>query len=227
MESQTRGGGGGGGESSNPSQDSNRFEGVVNLLSTVCLELCKFNNRNSSQITSPAPGLASRQPHGASPANSATCQQVTLDRDHLLEPALSQPRKRRRLDSCGNPNIDLHLPLEDLVDASSNLPPPGLLEDIVNVYFTKIQPWIPVLHETRFRARLHDAEQLPTLVVIIHAMVVAAIRLSRPQTHGLSSQETETRVQRSRSIVVLNAMDNLSVENLQALIIIAFDDVRI
>lgn len=225
METQTRGGDGGG--SSSASQNGNRFDGVVNLLSTVCLELCKPNNRNASQATSPAPSLASRQPHGTFATNSAACQQETLDPDHSLEPVLSQPRKRRRLDSCGNPNIDLHLPLEDLVDASSNLPPAELLEDIVNVYFTKIQPWIPVLHETLFRARMHDADQLPALVVIIHAMVVAAIRFAQPETHGLSFQDIECWAKRSRSIVVLTAMDSLSVENLQALIIIAFDDVRV
>ena len=56
-------------------------------------------------------------------------------------------------------------------------------------------------------------------------MVVAAIRFARPEAHGLSAADIESRTTRSRSIVVLTAMDSLSVENLQALIIIAFNDV--
>lgn len=137
----------------------------------------------------------------------------------------AQPRKRRRIDSCGNPKIELALPLEDLYDATSSLPPPELLEDIVTAYFNNIQPWIPILHETRFRARIHDQEQRNRLVIVIHAIVVAAIRFAHPETHGLSATDVELQTRKSRSIVVLNAMDSLSVENLQALIIIAFDDV--
>ncbi|KAJ0384404.1 hypothetical protein COL922a_008459 [Colletotrichum nupharicola] len=58
-------------------------------------------------------------------------------------------------------------------------------------------------------------------------MVVGALRfVDNPETR-LSAQEVERRTSRSRSIVVLNAMDHLSVENLQALIIIAFCDSQI
>lgn len=62
-------------------------------------------------------------------------------------------------------------------------------------------------------------------MIVIHAIVVAAIRFAHPETHGLSATDVESQTRKSRSIVVLNAMDSLSVENLQALIIIAFDDV--
>lgn len=108
---------------------------------------------------------------------------------------------------------------------AASLPPPELLEDVVNVYFTVIQPWVPILHETRFRTRLNDPDQRPSLLVIIHAMVVCTIRFTQPETHGLGSEQVEVMAKRSRSIVVLKAMDSLAVENLQALIMIAFNDV--
>lgn len=137
-----------------------------------------------------------------------------------------RPRKRRRLDSCGNPQLEIQLPLEDLTDAASNLPPPDLLEDVVGSYFTYIQPWIPILHETYFRARIHDTEQRPNLTVVLHAIVVAAIRFVQPEGQAFSSHDLESWAKKSRSIVLLTAMNGLSVENLQALIIIAYDDVR-
>jgi hypothetical protein len=65
------------------------------------------------------------------------------------------------------------------------------------------------------------------LVIVIHAIIVAAIRFAHPEAHGLSTTDVESQTRKSRSIVVLNAMDSLSVEHLQALTIIAFDDVSI
>jgi hypothetical protein len=135
------------------------------------------------------------------------------------------PRKRRRVDSCGNPNIELSLPLEDLLNLSANLPAPDVLEEVVNVYFNNIQPWIPILHETQFRKRIHDPSQRPRLIVILHAMIVAALRLVGRPSVSLTAQEIQARTLKSRNIVVLTAMDELAVENLQALVIVAFTDV--
>lgn len=203
--------------------EHSRLDGVVNLLSTVCMELCKFNNQNNRTSDGTVSERMAR-PNHTPRASTASVRSPT---DDPYDTYSTQPRKRRRVDSCGNPNIELQLPLEDLLDASSCLPAPDLLENTVDAYFNKIQPWIPILHETRFRSRMLDPDQRPHLIVIIHAMVVAAIRFARHEAHGLSAADVEAKVKRSRSIVVLNAMDSLSVENLQALIIIAFDDVSL
>jgi hypothetical protein len=136
-----------------------------------------------------------------------------------------QPRKRRRVDSCGNPNIELASQLGELGSTTSQLPPPELLEEVINAYFILVQPWIPILHETRFRSRFYNHEQLPCLTVLLHAIVVAAIRFVDTDSEKLSEKETETWISKSRSIVLLSGMDGMSVENLQALSIIAFTDV--
>lgn len=204
--------------------------GVFRLLSTLCVELCKHNNSLKQVQTSDGPSGASpsdihrvfaRPAAIASPTGSIAWQQSQYSSNHDPSPP-SQSRKRRRLDSCGNLSIELQFPGED---ASSSLPPPDLLEDIVNVYFAAIQPWLPILHETRFRARMRDPEQLPSLLVVVHAMVVCAIRFANPDAHGLSLDQVEAMAKRSRSTVVLTGMDSLAVENLQALIMIAFNDV--
>lgn len=202
------------GEYMPPSPKHGRLDDVVNVLSTVCVELCKFNNRNNrTEKESSMERFHRDSPHS--------------ERDGQPESPLGYHcRKRRRVDTCGNPNIELQLPLEDLKTTSS-LPAPELLEDIVDTYFERIHPWIPIIHETRFRRRMLDPDQRSSLVVILHAMVVAAIRFKySDDTSSTNSQaEAEAKAKTSRSIVVLTAMDDLSVENLQALIIIAFDDV--
>lgn len=197
-----------------PSPENGRLDGVVNLLSTVCLELCKFNSRNTrTTIDSSSERIYQHSPGSEGDGS-------------LASPIAHQTRKRRRVDTCGNPNIELQLPLGDL-EATSSLPAPEVLEEVVDTYFERVHPWIPIIHETRFRRRMHDPDQRGSLVVILHAIVVAAIRF-RSSSNSIASQvETESRARRSRSIVVLTAMDNLSVENLQALTIIAFDDVSL
>lgn len=139
----------------------------------------------------------------------------------------ARSRKRRRVDSCGNPNIELASQLGHLANDSTKLPPPEILEEILDAYFNVIQPWIPIVHETRFRRRLDDDEQRPELIVILHAMVVAAARFIDCEAARLTSQEIELWMSRSRSIVRLSAMEGLSVENLQALTIIVFHDVSL
>ncbi|CCF41954.1 hypothetical protein CH063_12076, partial [Colletotrichum higginsianum] len=199
-------------------------QNVVGILSLLARELHKLNSKNrlNSQAGTPEGGAD----HAVlSPATSSSSRRHTVDGIEVVAHPHNQPRKRRRVDSCGNPNIDLAYPLEDLENITTSLPPPDLLEDVINVYFNIIQPWIPILHETQFRRRVHDPEQLPRLVVVLHAMVVAALRyVDSPETRP-SAQEVERRALRSRNIVILNAMDQLSVENLQALVILAFNDI--
>lgn len=209
-------------ESSNISVESHN---VVGILSLLARELHKLNSKTrlGSQVATPD-GVVDHAVF--SPTTSSSSRRHTIDGLEIVSHPHNQPRKRRRVDSCGNPNLDLASPLEDLENITTSLPPPDLLEDIINIYFNVIQPWIPIFHETQFRRRVHDPEQLPRLVVVLHAMVVAALRfVDNPEIrHSIS--EIERRTLRSRNIVILNAMDHLSVENLQALVILAFNDVR-
>lgn len=129
------------------------------------------------------------------------------------------------MDSCGNPNIELASQLVELATDSTKLPPPDPLEAIIDAYFGVIQPWIPIVHETYFRRRLDDDEQRPHLIVLLHAMVVAAARFADDANQSVSAREIDTWTSRSRRMVKLSAMEGLSVENLQALIIIVYHDV--
>lgn len=100
------------------------------------------------------------------------------------------------------------------------LPPPHALHMILEAYFVCIHPWIPMIHETRFRNRLSDQRERPKLDVVLHAMVLAASRFARDQQHAIVPRPDQL-----RSWVISTAMDCMSVESLQAMIILSFTDV--
>jgi hypothetical protein len=102
------------------------------------------------------------------------------------------------------------------------LPDEDLLRDLVESYFRNIHPWIPMLHVRNFEKRMIDPEDRPTVINILHAIVAATVKFSTDDR--LASRKTRdglTRLCRER--VILTSMEEFSVENLQALIIIAFD----
>ncbi|PVH87770.1 hypothetical protein DL98DRAFT_556635 [Cadophora sp. DSE1049] len=106
------------------------------------------------------------------------------------------------------------------VDASSM----NLLQSVVNSYFSQFHPWIPMIHESTFRQKLSAQSYQADLEVILRAMIVAVVRFAH-----ISEYVTEKKIfeitKACRDWVVLYAMNSLSVENLQALTMIAFDDI--
>jgi hypothetical protein len=140
--------------------------------------------------------------------------------DLTLPHEQSQSRKRRRTDVNGN--FDTGLPSQL---GEPTLPTGDLLHAIVRAYFSFIQPWIPILHEDQFRRQLYDGTQLDRIKLLLHAIVVAAIRYVNQDIADLTPEETELWTENSRRTVITLAMNSLTVESLQALTIIAFSDV--
>jgi hypothetical protein len=101
------------------------------------------------------------------------------------------------------------------------LPPFEALESYTNTYFTHVHPWIPMLNQDRFRQRVQDPSELPKLKVILQALVMIASRYL-PQELGLNEIWP---VEKIREWVILRSMESNTLEGLQALIIIAFNDV--
>ncbi|KAI1025531.1 hypothetical protein LB503_006650 [Fusarium chuoi] len=195
-----------------PSSESSQ---IIGAFSSLIQELRGLVHNSAGSLPLPPAQSSTAQAQHATPGS------VALSSPNDVQ---HQPRKRRRVDSCGNPNIELVSQLNELGSTSSQLPPAELLEEVINAYFILVQPWIPILHETRFRGRFYSHEQLPCLIVLLHAIVVAAIRFVDTDNGKISEKEIGTWTSRSRSIVLLSAMDGMSVENLQALSIIAFTD---
>ncbi|KAH7031494.1 fungal-specific transcription factor domain-containing protein [Microdochium trichocladiopsis] len=136
-----------------------------------------------------------------------------------------QPRKRQRLDNYGTLDIDILQSLEALRETVPALPASEVMRDVATAYFNLIQPWIPILHKTGFWRQLHDPDRQAAMVPVLHAMVVAALRLVDNIDRRIPAPERNAMIEASRNAVMLEAMNNLSVENLQALSIIAFTDI--
>lgn len=116
--------------------------------------------------------------------------------------------------------------VSDHTETLSALPSQGLLDAVIDTYFSKIHPWVPILHEMRFRARLDDQQERQRYGVVLNALVAITLKHVKFDEHGVSKEDAMRQVRRSRNVVMLAGMDSLSVENLQALVLIAFDHVR-
>ncbi|KAJ0373567.1 hypothetical protein COL922a_014268, partial [Colletotrichum nupharicola] len=141
-------------------------------------------------------------------------------RDH--DPAPERPEKRIHLDSGQGPSIDAS------IDRSSSirtlLESPEVVAALLDGYFDIIHPWIPILHEVRFRSRIAHNPAREACGIILHAILVAALRFVDLEGLIGPGPVLQDEVARSRHYVVLNAMADLRLENLQALIIVAFTD---
>ncbi|KAF1922533.1 uncharacterized protein M421DRAFT_77921 [Didymella exigua CBS 183.55] len=127
----------------------------------------------------------------------------------VTTPALSeQSYKRRRLDDTSD--------VPSWTGDAPTLPRADMLETILTAYFTHVHPWIPMIHQGRFFERLADETRRDQLLIILHAMVLAASKF----VPGATVQVFE----HTRKWIICSAMDSLSVENLQALTILTFND---
>ncbi|VUC32926.1 unnamed protein product [Clonostachys rosea] len=136
---------------------------------------------------------------------------------HLAN-AENQRRKRRRLDIQEEPLHDCDAG-DETVDS---LPNQALLDAIMDFYFNRIQPWIPLIHAAKFRRAVQSHDGRQRNAVVLHAMIVATLKHLSQDVHRLSSEAVKATIKRSRDYVLRAAMSGLSVENLQAFSIVAF-----
>ncbi|KFZ17290.1 hypothetical protein V501_01820 [Pseudogymnoascus sp. VKM F-4519 (FW-2642)] len=141
--------------------------------------------------------------------------------------SITSPLKRRRAYSTGEEEQQQRpqpAPQSMLEDKEYCLPPDDLIDALVDIYFRSIHPWIPILHVKQFRERMANPAQRQKLTTIFHAIVSLCIRFSNDPR--VSSAEVRMKYStKSRQIVILQSMESFSVENLQALVICAFDTI--
>lgn len=176
-----------------------------------------------------------------------------------LSPKGTYHRKRKTpLDIVGQANGGFSRATRS-IETKRCLPPLGILERTIRLYFKFVHPWIPILHENSFWERFNDPARRRPMEVILHAMVAAALRFDTSShktscrcndsargariedDHGpkrrradgseISSGERpwtlEQQIDKSRRAVLFAAMETMSVESIQALSILAFDDVSL
>ncbi|KAF9886850.1 hypothetical protein FE257_010973 [Aspergillus nanangensis] len=104
------------------------------------------------------------------------------------------------------------------------LPPGDVVDELVEFYFANVHHWIPILHVKRFRQRVQTPEGRAKSIHILHAIVATCVRFTNHP--GAGDEEAKTQMAAaSRQTVILNSMESFSVENLQALVILAFDTI--
>ena len=100
-----------------------------------------------------------------------------------------------------------------------------LLEDMLDLYFTRIQPWIPMLHEQSVRSSLNDPADREPMTVVLRAMTAATLRYLEIDGLCLDARDVDAITKKLKNEVLLEAMTSLSIRNVQALIIMAFIEV--
>ncbi|KAF7670608.1 zn2 cys6 dna-binding protein [Alternaria burnsii] len=107
---------------------------------------------------------------------------------------------------------------------SQELLPPDLIGYLVELYFSNIHPWIPVLHVRQFRRLLHLPDERHKIHIILLAITSVCVRFSDDPRLGNAESRSKL-AESSRQAVILQSMESFSVEGLQALIICAFDTI--
>ncbi|KAH7377754.1 fungal-specific transcription factor domain-containing protein [Pyrenochaeta sp. MPI-SDFR-AT-0127] len=102
--------------------------------------------------------------------------------------------------------------------------PGDLIDSLVDIYFFHIHPWIPILHVLQFRQQLANPRGRPKLATILRAITSVCIRFCDDMRLG-DPQTRAQMVKVNRQHVIVQSMENFSVENLQAMIICAFDTI--
>lgn len=135
--------------------------------------------------------------------------------EDVLEPeSVSRPEKRPRAD-----------PVPTAIDSEpSGLLPPEIMNELVDFYYANIHHWLPILDVTKFRERMRSEEDRPRITCILHAIIAVCVRFSKNEQ--LQDEESKRQIaEKSRQKVILDSIESFSVENLQALTIVAFETV--
>lgn len=104
--------------------------------------------------------------------------------------------------------------------------PDDLVDSLVEIYFERIQPWIPILHVLRFQENMKIPQERQKMTVIFQAIGSLCSRFSN-DTRLVDHHLRLRLAKECRQAVILASMESFSVETLQALIICAFDTVSL
>ncbi|KAL5332483.1 fungal-specific transcription factor domain-containing protein [Aspergillus crustosus] len=154
--------------------------------------------------------------------SSLTASLHTLTKKSALTPSSTRgpcSSKRRRIDANDTqptPFRPVHIP---------SLPDDAVLSHVLEAYFIYVHPWTPIIHESRFRRRLIDDHERNRLQLVLHSMILVARRYIEDSDAATSVQQVHDDAGDIRDWLVSQAMKQPSVENLQALVMIATDDI--
>lgn len=110
-------------------------------------------------------------------------------------------------------------------DMTQRLPSHDILIELVDQFCLSFHHWIPYLHKARSRNEVRKPTISPKFVIVLHAIVATGLRRLSSRKTLLSDDEVDRQIEVSKMLVMKQAMSEVSVESLQALIFLVFDDV--
>ncbi|VUC33081.1 unnamed protein product [Clonostachys rosea] len=162
--------------------------------------------RNQPDISAPIHSIAPQNPRNHD----------TVEQSHVPK------RRRLSISQCVSPASSRSQPRPDLTDDHLTH---DLVDEAVHLYFAKVFYWIPLIHRSRFKDQIKLPQGRKRLSVVIDAILVATLRFVDRHRHSLSEEDVIRLTTEKRKSVLIAAMDDLSIENLQALVILAFTDI--
>ncbi|KAL6236491.1 hypothetical protein BDW75DRAFT_229421 [Aspergillus navahoensis] len=105
------------------------------------------------------------------------------------------------------------------------IPDDKILSHVLEAYFIYIHPWTPVIHEGRLRRRLLNDCERENLYLVIQSMILVARRYIEDTETASYLASLMKNSENMRDWLVSQAMKQPSVEHLQALVIIASNDI--
>jgi hypothetical protein len=115
----------------------------------------------------------------------------------------------------------------DDFDLSQHLPDRPLLAKITEFFCVSFHHWIPYIHKQRLQTRVREGSRDAGFELFLHALVAVALRHMSPNTVLLDKDQVQQQIATSQSIVEVQSVRHVSVESLQALILIVFDHVSV
>jgi hypothetical protein len=137
------------------------------------------------------------------------------------ETVVSNPLKRK----FDEVNVESWLSEDEDIDIAIYLPDQSVLAKIVDFFCVSFHHWIPYIHKQRLQTRVRQGVHNPGFDLVLHALVAVGMRHLSPSILCLDHTQIEQQIRTSRSIVENLAIQTVSVESLQALILIVFDHV--
>lgn len=131
----------------------------------------------------------------------------------------TNPRKRRLAESVFATSL---VELEN-IDIVEHLPSQQLLVNLVKYFCTSFHHWIPYLHKQRLCDTVTGARPEARSDLLLHALVAVTLRHMDRQSIEMGEDEIVRQTNISRFIVETLALKTMSLESLQALVMIVFD----
>jgi hypothetical protein len=144
--------------------------------------------------------------------------------DHVaLDPSLSVGGTLKRKADQLSLTPSLHFPHNE--DVTQCLPSQDILIELVDQFCLSFHHWIPYLHKARSQNEVRKPTISPKFNIVLHAIVATGLRRLNNKNPLLSDGDLNKQITVSKMLVMRQAMSEVSLEGLQALLFLVFDDV--